>query len=515
MNTLNDDVLLSIFGSYRLDDDENWNLQREWFKLIHVCRRWRHLIYGLPSHLDLQLLCTDGTPVADMLNHSPPLPLIINYQNTYATMTTDDEEGILLALRRHDRVRRIVLHAPHRGLHKFLAAMNENFPTLERLSIVSTSGDDAKLVMPRAFRAARLSHLTLGGVTLSGEPRSLSPTVSLVSLTLTNLRAFPYFPAEGLTAQLQFVLLLGELSISFSVPIPRTTLPAEIRFIPRGISVYLEDHLARISDSCLGKFDVTLFNQLIYALPAISRHIDATAEFRFPVAKINFNQNSFSISLSDNREEEAQGDRSLNIQVSCKSFDWQVSSAAQICNELWWMLHWVEELAIDFYKYGMPPEWRNEVGSRTWCDLLRPFKCVKKLRVGRALTSDLSRALQPAEEQLSTGDGAPVGLLSWLLPVLQQLVLEEGCDDNAFTAFIDARQRVGCPIQLEIRPSRRGTGAGARANASSRLPRRGNYISSRPMPMSLNLRLPGSHPVSPSPSEPSTPTRNRTHIARL
>jgi hypothetical protein len=499
-------VLLSIFSSYRLDDDENWNLQLIWCTLTHVCRRWRRLIYGSPRHLDLHLLCTNGTPVADILDHSPPLPLIISYQNTYATMTTEDEEGILLALRCHDRVRRIVLHAPPQGLHKFLTAMNKNFRNLERLSIVSSSGDDARLVMPRAFRAARLSHLTLGGVTLSGEPRSLSPTVSLVSLTLTNLRAFPYFPAEGLTAQLQFVLLLGELSIGFSVPIPRTTLPAEIRFIPRGVSVYLEDHLARISDSCLGKFDVTLFNQLINALPAISKRIDANAKFRFPVAKINFNQDSFSISLSDNREEEAQGDRSLNVQVSCKSFDWQVSSAAQICNELWWMLHWVEELAIDFYKYGMPPEWRNEVGSRTWCDLLRPFKCVKKLRVGRALTSDLSRALQP-------GGGAPVGLLSWLLPVLQQLVLEEGCDDNAFTAFIDARQRVGCPIQLVIRPYRWGTGAGA--NASSRLPGRGDYVSSQPMPMSLNLRLPGSHPVSPSPSEPSTPTRNRTRIARL
>jgi hypothetical protein len=439
INTLNDDVLLSIFGSYRLDDDKNWNLQLKWFKLIHVCRRWRHLIYGFPSHLDLQLLCTNGTPVADMLNHSPPLPLIINYQNTYATMTTEDEEGILLALRHHDRVRRIVLHAPHQDLHKFLTAMNENFPTLERLSIVSTSSDDAKLVIPRAFQAARLSHLTLGGVTLSGESRSLSPTVSLVSLTFTNLRASPYFPAEGLTAQLQLILLLGEMSIGFSVPIPRTTLPAEIRFIRRSVSVYLEDHLARISDSCLRKFDVTLLNQLIYVLPSISRCIDANAEFRFLVAKINFNQNSFSISLSDNREQEAQGDRSLNVRVSCKSFDWQVSSAAQICgNELSWMLHWVEELAIDFYN-GMPPEWRNEVGSRTWCDLLKPFERVKKLRIGCALTLDLSRALQPAEEQPGTGGGTPVGPLP--LPVLQELVLEEGCDENALKALIDARHR--------------------------------------------------------------------------
>jgi hypothetical protein len=443
-----------------------------------------------------------------MLNYSPLLPLIINYQNTCATMTTEDEEGILCALQHHDRVRRIVLHAPPQGLHIFLAAMNENFLTLERLSILSTSGDDPKLIMPSAFQADRLSHLTLLGVTLSAEPRSLASTVSLVSLTLTNLRASSYyFPPEDLAAQLQSVHSLEELSISFSDPIPRSriqmrgiespitrpTLPALKRFIFRGVSAYLEGLLARISAPCLRKFDVTLFNQLIFALPDLSRFIDATAELRFPVAKINFNQNSLSISISDSREEEAQADRSLYVQVSCKPFDWQVSSAAQIFLALWWMLPAVEELDIDFYEHGMPPEWRDEVDIRTWCDLLRPFKCVKKLRVGHALTLDLSRALQPAKEQLGTGGGC----VPLLLPVLQELVLEEGCDDGAFTAFIEARQRVRRPIQLEIRPSRRDPGAGARANASSRPPRRGGYILSRLRPMSPDIHLPGSYPASP------------------
>jgi len=398
-------------------------------------------------------------------------------------MTTEDEEGILLALQHHDRVRRILLHAPSQSLRKFLSAMNENFPTLEHLSILSTSGDDARLVMPRAFQAPHLSHLTLLGVILSTEPPSLASTVSLVSLTLTNLRAFPYFPPEDLAAQLQFVPLLEELSISFSVPIPRSriqmlrgtespmtmaraTLPALKRFMFRGVSAYLESLLARMIAPRLGKFDVTLFNQLIFALPALSGFIDATAELRFPLAKINFGQNSLSISISgsnDNREkedpgsEEAQGgsdagDRFLYLQVSCKPFDWQVGSAAQICNALCQMLPAVEDLAIDFYDYehggttntttttttttttsGMlaPAEWRNEVvDSGTWCDLLRPFKRVKKFRVGNALTLDLSRrALQPDEEQqqqqqpeLGSGGGVPEGLLLLLSPLLQELV---------------------------------------------------------------------------------------------
>ncbi len=76
---------------------------------------------------------------------------------------------------------------PRQGLHKFLTAMNENFLTLERLS---TTGSDARLVMPRAFQVARFSHLTLLGVTPSAELQS--PTITPLHhlprlLTLTNL----------------------------------------------------------------------------------------------------------------------------------------------------------------------------------------------------------------------------------------------------------------------------------------------------------------------------------------
>jgi hypothetical protein len=92
-----------------------------------------------------------------------------------------------------------------------------------------------------------------------------------------------------------------------------------------------------------------------------------------------------------------------------------------------------------------------------------------------------------------------------LLPVLQELVLEEGCDDNAFAAFIDARQRAGCPIQLVVCPSRRGDGADFEAESDSAddprlLPRGGGgaYISSQPPPMSLDIRIPGSYPATPS-----------------
>jgi hypothetical protein len=65
------------------------------------------------SYLGLCLVCTRGTPVADMLAHSPPLPLIIDHINQDPVTTAEDEEGILLALQHHDRVRRVRLEPRH------------------------------------------------------------------------------------------------------------------------------------------------------------------------------------------------------------------------------------------------------------------------------------------------------------------------------------------------------------------------------------------------------------------
>ncbi len=117
-----------------------------------VCRRWRRLILGSASHLRLCLVCTQGTPVADMLAHSPPLPLIIDYQVDHHNVTAGDEEGIMLALQHRDRVRRISLRVrPVPSLQKTITAINDEFPILEFLSIVAPPNHNAHLILPSSF----------------------------------------------------------------------------------------------------------------------------------------------------------------------------------------------------------------------------------------------------------------------------------------------------------------------------------------------------------------------------
>ena len=69
--------------------------------------------------------------LADMLAHSPPLPLVIDYE--LAFIATEDEEAIYLALAQRDRVRRIRLYIPVLKMQKFLAAIDGEYPNLKYL----------------------------------------------------------------------------------------------------------------------------------------------------------------------------------------------------------------------------------------------------------------------------------------------------------------------------------------------------------------------------------------------
>ena len=170
---LNDDSLLNIFYFCRprtFDESEygtiwwgNWIRERWWYKLAHVCRRWRHLILGSASHLGLCLVCTRATPVADMLAHSPPLPLIIDHDYENDELAAKDEEGILLALRHHDRICRINLKMPAPSLQKLITALNMEFPVLEYLYIAPPAKYDRnfRLILPPTFEAPQLRLLIL------------------------------------------------------------------------------------------------------------------------------------------------------------------------------------------------------------------------------------------------------------------------------------------------------------------------------------------------------------------
>ena len=132
-----------------------WERGRWWYKLAHVCQRWRNIVLGSAAYLGVSLVCTNGTPVADMLANSPPLPLVIDYSfNEDCDITAEGEEGVILALNQYDRVRRVRLGMSPTSLQKFIVAMDDEYPILEHLIIAHRAEDKSTiLIFPETLQA--------------------------------------------------------------------------------------------------------------------------------------------------------------------------------------------------------------------------------------------------------------------------------------------------------------------------------------------------------------------------
>lgn len=452
---LPEDVIMRVFQCYRLDSVHgvNWNLERWWHKLTHVCRTWRDLILSCPSHLDLHLVCTYGTPIIDMLTISRPFRLIINYSNQNAEITAEDGEGLLFALRHRKRVGRISLTTSNTNCNRVLAAMNGDFPELRHLRIIYGVNNNPLSTFPATFRAPHLTSLTLiGPAHPTGAPLSITSitAIHLVHLKIGDILPSPNFHPEYLVAQLSSMPLLATVSLGFRLPIPnrvikeqllnlpttRITLSHLTKFIFQGVSPFLEGLLARISAPLLGKFDITFSNQLTFSLPHLSRFISTTPRLKLPVARVHFKKNSLSIIVDSNGLHRRPG--CLRINVGCQYHGWQVDTAAQICNATAPVLSVAQELTLCFRKHGISS---NDVNLTQWHDLLRPLTRVEVLRVHPRLVRELSRALQLHDGKCPED----------ILPQLYELVLPSRTNNGeAIVASLNSGRTADRLIRLRL-----------------------------------------------------------------
>ena len=458
IHILDDDSLLHLFSVYRppiFDGDEDhgdlitggkgWERELWWYTLTHVCQRWRNLIFGSTLHLGLCLVCTWGTPVADMLAHSPPLPLVIDYPERNRVLTAEDEEGLMLALEQRDRVRRIRLDIPFWKLRKFIVTMDEEYPMLEYL-IVSPSDEGPALMFPDTLQAPHLLQLTLIGFVIPIGSRLLTTAVGIVTLSLFMAHPSTQFQLQWIT----FMPQLETLTIISFCPVPnrdverqlmhmpiaaRVTLPNLRTFIFRGVSAYLEEVLRRIITPRLAKLGIDLFNQLTFSIPRLVQFVDTTENLRFNNSEVGFLRDKLHVRVY--REEDET--YILSISIFCWHLDWQVSFVAQFFNSRSQISPAVENLALYYDVHDLSSEEHNEVDRAEWHELLKLFNKVKTLRVDDGLVKEVSRCLRPDD-----GESPPE-----LLPELQELTYSgSGDTGDVFTPFINARQKAGRPVNL-------------------------------------------------------------------
>ena len=459
--------MLNVFHLYRPfflgEDEDNFDRLRGgsgswvqgfwWYRLAHVCQRWRDLILGSASYLRLSLVCKYGTPVESMLANSPPLPLTVDYYSEY-DITAEDEEGILLALEQRHRIRHLRLSFPEQILRKLVTAINEEFPILEYLILYPPLKDSAVLMLSETLQAPNLHLLLLGGFACPMGPRLHPTATGLVTLCLITHHQFAYIQPNVLLQWLSFMPQLESLEISSTFSFPNRDVERQIIHTPiathitlpnlrlfwfRGVSAYLEAVVCRITTPRLENLEIQLFKQLTFSIPRLTQFMNTTENLRFDNAEIMF-QGAFIVVRTFLGEAATYA---FVVTISCWHLDWQVSSVAQISNALSQALSTVEHLTLEQQVHtSQSSEEHNDVDRVEWRNLLRSFSNVKTLRIELiedGLVEELSHCLRLEDGEL------PVELL----PELQELTYSASPKTgDAFTSFVDARQNAGRPVTL-------------------------------------------------------------------
>ena len=450
---LPDDVLLEIFdlsvngsADQDLDGDEFTKKEIEaWQSLVHVCRRWRSVVFGSPRRLNLRLVCTKRTPAKDTLDVWPALPLLIQEYGGFLTEVTERVDNIVAVLHHSDRVFKIILFDISGPPGKVLAAMQVPFPELTYLLLRSSDGMVS--ILPDSFlggSAPRLQHLELIRIPFPDLPNLLFSATHLVDLHLQKIPYSGYISPEAMVTAISTLNGLQSLCLEFESPRShpnwanqrpppptRSVLPALTRLSFKGVTEYLEDLVARIDAPGLKKLKVTFFNQIVFDTPHFVRFISRTPTLKaFVKADVVFEYRVASVKILSSQ---TFSYGMLNVEIPCIELDWQVSSMEQVCTLCLPLLSTLEDLYI-YEGPALPPVWQDNIENMLWLELLQPFTAVKNLYLSEKFT----RRIVPALQEL-------VGVSTTeVLPVLQNIFLEglqpSGPVHEGIMQFISKRQ---------------------------------------------------------------------------
>ena len=445
IDSLPDEVLLAIFGFF-VDEDASRKKDIEaWQSLVHVCRRWRCVVFGSPRRLNLQLCCEPGTPVRDRLDIWPPLPLVIR-GSTYPT--DDCGDNLITLLERRDRVCRIYLWDAELPLEKMMVAMQEPFPELTDLGLDTFFTAN---VLPDSFLGGsvpRLRKLYLDRIPFPGLPNLLLSATHLVEIQLYNIPYSGYFSPEALVTALSTLTSLRLLTLkSISSPSlanrcsppTRSLLPVlnTLRF--EGADEYLDDLVARIDAPRLNNLEITFLDQDKFSIPQFTQFIHRTPMLvALEKAYVDFESNNAAVKLSS----QTLGCGELKVKIPCREYR-QVSSLKQFCTS-----YLPLSTSEDLYISGdiEPQDREGDVDNIVWLELLHLFTGVKNLH----LSEDIAPLIVLSLQELV--GGSTTGVLS----IVQNISLEgirprrpvlEGIDN-----FIAARQLSGQLITFSTIP---------------------------------------------------------------
>ena len=156
-----------------------------WPRLVHICRKWRCIVFASQRVLRLRLYCTHRAPLRKTLDCWPAsVPIVVEYGGSRGLdpPTPEDEDNIIATVKQSDRIGSISLTVTNSLLEK-LSAIKRPFPKLEDLIILTQ--DSPWLALPSSFGwGTRLHSLHLTRITFFALPQLLYSSRDLVDLQL-------------------------------------------------------------------------------------------------------------------------------------------------------------------------------------------------------------------------------------------------------------------------------------------------------------------------------------------
>ena len=459
IDVLPNNVFLELFEFYLGKDDPDefgyGHNYDAWQTLVHVCRRWRDVMFASPHRLDLKLYCTRQRSVnSKTLEIWPELPIVIDVEDV---KSKEDVANIIAALRHHNRVCKIQYYNGHfqNSLLEEFAAIDEPFPALTCLMLISHAQNVP--VLPDSFlggSAPRLRSLELEGIPYPSIGKLLSSTTNLVWLSLLGIPHSGYISPETIVPCLSMLPKLELLQLGFRYPrsrahrasrhpppLTRVISPNLNLFQFQGNVEYLEDILSQIETPMLNRSRFRFFNQIVFDTPLLGNFICRTETFMTThTAHVEFYSSAVQVNFS--KQETAHNDVEIrSLSILCNPLDRQLSALPQVLNSFLPSLSTLEslEIAIDH------EDWQGEIEVIQWQEFLHPFTAVKKM----TLKDEASvRLVVPALQELAGGGATEV------LPALQNLSFTTsgwsppGPLKEAIEEFVATRQLCGQPVIL-------------------------------------------------------------------
>ena len=476
INDLPDEGLLEIFGFYMAYPYPLPPLsykEHAWHTLVHVCRRWRYVIFGSPLRLNLRILCMNlnGT-LTKTLDIWPDLPIIVHvndraldiwpdlpfivYGNDKETFPLRSVTSVISRLKRNNRVCKIIIDNVPGSLLGGLATMTESFPALIELKLVPSMVDPPKL--PDLFLGGSvpsLRSLKLWDISFPALGKLLLTTRDLVILSLDIIRSTEYIPPKAMVDILSALTRLESLHLGYQIwvfgadqrisppVLPRVVLPSLTTFDFAGNSKilgYIASRIdaplesiavtANLSKQDQLEFDILLLRDFIWHTKLLNAPHRADTFFIDYNSRISLFERKGGIDF-----------RVLDLVIPCFDPDTQLSALLQICNSLLLPLPSIEHLGI--YKFEselLSLRWENgEVGA-PWVVLLRPFIAVKDLVLDEPVVLSVASVLHCIWGERATA----------ILPSLQNIFLEgfqlSSPVPKGITTFIAQRELYDRPV---------------------------------------------------------------------